>query len=368
MALEQLVGTRAAAVVQTGPGAFTIQSFDVPGIGDDDAVVAVEACGICGTDAETFTGGTPMRYPVIPGHEPVGRIAAIGDRAAARWRVGVGDRVVLQSDFGCGRCVGCMRGDLCVVDPGSLGFQPTSRAPSLWGGYAEALYLAPGAMPHRIADHVPLRAAALYNALGAGFAWAVEAPGLRYGETVAVMGPGQRGLASVVAARAAGASFVAVTGLGSRDAHKLALAADLGADVVIDVEQDDPVERVLAATGGDGVDVVVDTTPHATGPVLDALRVARPGGTVVLGGLKGRGNDVSGFPVDDVAMRRLRIVGVRAVDFRSFRNAVRLLERSPGIVERMHTHHFSLDAAAAAVRSLTDPSAGAISITIEPGL
>ncbi len=367
MAREHVLGGTAEAVVQTGPGVFTRMVFDVPHIGDDEALVAVEACGICGTDAETFTGGIPLQYPVIPGHEPVGRITAIGDRAAARWRVQVGDRVVLQSDIGCGRCVGCLRGDLCVVDPGTLGFIPTTRAPSLWGGYSEVLYLPPGAMPHRIADHVPARTAALYNALGAGFAWAVEAPGLRYGDSVAVLGSGQRGLASVVAARAAGASFIAVTGLGSRDAHKLALAADLGADLVIDVEQDDVVERVRGATDGEGVDVVVDTTPHATTPVLDALRLARQGGTVVLGGLKGRGNGVPGFPVDDVAMRRLRIVGVRAVDYRSFRNAVRLLERAPTFLERMHTHHFSLDAAADAVRTLTDPSAGAIAITIEPG-
>jgi threonine dehydrogenase-like Zn-dependent dehydrogenase len=368
MALDQLSGGRAEAVVQTAPGVFELSTFEVPHIGDDEALVEIEACGICGTDAETFAGGIPMRYPVIPGHEPVGRIAVIGERAAARWRVCVGDRVVLQSDIGCGRCVVCLRCDLCVVEPGTLGFIPVTREPSLWGGYAQVLYLPPGAVPHPIADHVPARTAALYNALGAGFAWAVEAPGLRYGDSVAVLGPGQRGLASVVAARAAGASVVAVTGVGSRDAHKLALAADLGADLVIDVEHDHPVERVLAATDGDGVDIVVDTTPHATGPVIDALRMARAGGTVVLGGLKGRGNGVSDFPVDDVAMRRLRIVGVRAVDHRSFRNAVRLLERSAGFLERMHTHHFSLDAAADAVRTLIDPSAGAIAVTIEPGL
>lgn len=360
-------GGSATAVVQIGPSAFELADFEIPEVGPDDAVLAVEACGICGTDAETFAGGIPLRYPVIPGHEPVGRIAAIGERAAARWRVRPGDRVVLQSDIGCGRCVACLRGDTCIVEPGSLGFIPTTRAPSLWGGYAEALYLPPGAVPHRIADHVPARTAALYNLLGAGFAWGVEAPALRYGDTVAVLGPGQRGLACVIAARAAGAAFVAVTGVGARDAHKLALAADLGADLVIDVDQDDPVERVLAATGGEGVDVVVDTTPHATGPVLDALRMVRPGGTVVLGGLKGRDNGVPGFPVDDVALRRIRIVGVRAVDPRSFRNAVRLLEQRTTLVAPLHTHHFPLARAADAVRTLTDPSAGAIAITIEPG-
>ena len=121
-------------MVQTGPGVFTRMVFDVPHIGDDEALVAVEACGICGTDAETFTGGIPLQYPVIPGHEPVGRITAIGDRAAARWRVQVGDRVVLQSDIGCGRCVGCIRGDLCVVDPPFI-------TEDVWRKYAEAVRL-----------------------------------------------------------------------------------------------------------------------------------------------------------------------------------------------------------------------------------
>jgi len=367
MQVEEMPEGDVAAAVQTGSGVLELERFAVPAVGPDDALLQVEACGICGTDAETFSGAVPLRYPVIPGHEPVGRIAAIGDRAAARWRIGVGDRVVLQADLGCGRCGGCLRGDQCRVEPGTLGFIPTTRPPSLWGGYAEMLYLPSGAVPHRVADHVPLRVAALYNALGAGFAWAVHAPGLRYGDTVAVLGPGQRGLASVVATRAAGAAFVAVTGLGSRDGHKLALAAELGADAVIDVEHDDPVDRVLAATGGEGVDVVVDTTPHATGPVLDALRMVRAGGTVVLGGLKGAGNRVDGFPVDDVALRRLRLVGVRAVDHWSFAHAVRLLERPPAALAAMHTHHFGLDRAADAVRCLTDPSKDAIAITIEPG-
>jgi threonine dehydrogenase-like Zn-dependent dehydrogenase len=207
--------------------------------------------------------------------------------------------------------------------------------------------------------------AALYNPLGAGFAWAVAAPGLRFGDTIAVLGPGQRGLACVIAAAAAGAAVVAVTGLGSRDGHKMALASELGADVVIDVEHDDPVDRVLAATAGLGVDVVVDTTPHATQPVLDAVRMVRPGGTVVVAGLKGV--PVEAFPSDEVAMRRLTIRGVRAVDHRSFRQAVRLIESGRVPVERLHTHHFTLENAAAAVRALASSGdSQAISVTIEP--
>jgi threonine dehydrogenase-like Zn-dependent dehydrogenase len=355
------------AMVLTGPETLELQTFERPKIGDDDALLRVEACGICGSDTDAFAGTMTLRYPVIPGHEPVGTIEAIGPTAAARWGVVPGDRVVMQSDFGCRRCGGCLDGQACVVSPGTYGFVPTTTAPALWGGYAELMYLAPGAVPYKIASHVAPRDAALYNALGAGFAWAVTAPALRAGDTVAVLGPGQRGLACVIAARHAGAHEVAVTGLGSRDAHKLALAGELGASLVIDVEQDDPVERVLHLTGGRGVDVVVDTTPHATQPVLDAVRMARPGGTIVLAGLKGPGG-VPGFPTDEVAMRWQTIKGVRAVDRGSFQRAVRLLESGRLPVEQLHTHSFPLEDAADAVRALTDPATQAIAITIEPTL
>jgi threonine dehydrogenase-like Zn-dependent dehydrogenase len=355
------------AMVLTGPGTLELQTFARPTIGDDDALLRIEACGICGSDTDAFAGTMTLRYPVIPGHEPVGTIEAIGPTAAARWDLVPGDRVVMQSDFGCRRCRGCLDGQACLVSPGTYGFVPTTTTPALWGGYAELMYLAPGAVPFKIAPHVAPRHAALYNALGAGFAWAVNAPGLRAGETVAVLGPGQRGLACVIAAHHAGAHEIAVTGVGSRDTHKLALAAELGASLVIDVEHDDPVERVLQMTDGRGVDVVVDTTPHATQPVLDAVRMTRPGGTIVLAGLKGPGG-VPGFPSDEIAMRWQTIKGVRAVDRNSFQQAVRLLESGWLPVERLHTHSFPLEQAADAVRALTDPAAHAIAITIEPAL
>jgi threonine dehydrogenase-like Zn-dependent dehydrogenase len=302
---------------------------------------------------------------VIPGHEPVGLIEEIGPLAAQRWGLEVGDRVVMQSDFGCGRCRGCLDSQACVASPGNYGFMPTTLTPSLWGGYAEMMYLAPGSVPHKISKSISGRIAALYNPLAAGFAWAVSAPALEYGQTIAVLGPGQRGLACVIAAKAAGASRIFVTGLGSQDAHKMALCAELGADVVIDVEAQNALERIADETEGLGVDVVVDTTPNATRPVVDAVQMARAGGTIVLAGLKH--GTIPDFPSDQVAMRYQTIKGVRTADFQSFRRAVQLLESGTLPVERMHTHHFPLEEAAEAVRTLA--AAGehrAISITIEP--
>jgi len=355
------------AMVQTGVEKLELQHFERPSTSDNDGLMRVEACGICGTDYETLGGEFPLPYPVIPGHEPVGIVEEIGPQAAQRWGLEPGDRVVLQSDFGCGRCQGCMDYQSCRVAPGNYGFIPTTLAPALWGGYAEMLYLAPGAVPHKISKQVEPRIAALYNPLGAGFAWAVAVPGLQFGDTIAVMGPGQRGLACVIAASASGAERIFVTGLGSRDAHKMALARELGADVVVDVEQEDVVERVLDETNGRGVDVTVDTTPHAAQPVIDAVRLTRDGGTIVLAGIKGGDQGISGFPTDEVAMRYQTLKGVRSVDYHSFRRAVRLIESGTVPIERLHTRHYPLEAAEDAVRALmTSGDEPVISVTIEP--
>src|SRR5262245_47083981 len=359
-------GADVRAMVQTGVRRLELQRFETPRIGEDDALLRVEACGICGSDYELFEGHMPADLPLIPGHEPVGRIEAIGARAARRWRVAPGDRVAVQSEFGCGRCGGCLSGSGCALGGGAHGFMPTRIEPGLWGGFAERMYLGPGTVVLPLSSERPARIAALFNPLGAGFAWGVAAPRLQVGESIAILGSGQRGLACVIAARLAGAAQVFVTGL-TRDAHKLALAHELGADLAIDVEREDPVERVRAATNGLGADVVVDTTPYATRPILDALRMARPRGRVVLAGLKGP-HKLDGFPSDHVVVRMLQIRGVRAVDYASFHQAIRVIERHLAPVERLHTHEFSLERAADAVRTLTgETGSGAIHVTIEPG-
>jgi len=355
------------AVVQTGARAFELREFDLPRIGENDALLRVEACGICGSDYELFEGHMPARFPVIPGHEPVGRIAAIGASAARRWGVREGDRVAVQAEFACGRCKGCLAGDPCALGPGSHGFVSTAVAPGLWGGFAEIMYIGPSTVLLPMAGELEARIAALFNPLGAGFAWGVSAPRLATGDSIAILGCGQRGLACVIAARLAGASEIFVTGL-SRDSHKLELARELGADLAIDVEREDAVERVLSATAGRGVDAVIDTTPYATAPILDALRMVRTRGRIVLAGLKGP-NRLDGLATDEIALRQLEIRGVRAVDYASTQQAIRVIEQRLAPVERMHTHEFPLECAADAVRTLSGESgSGAIHVTVEPGL
>ena len=365
--MSESLPAAARAMVQTGVRELQLQEFPMPEFGDDDGILRMEVCGICGSDYEQFNGEFAARYPVIPGHEPVGRIAALGDRARERWGVEEGDLVVVEPGIRCGVCHGCRAGERCIERAGGYGYTLTDRAPSLWGGYAEYMYLAPATTMHKMPNDMPPRLAALYNPLGAGFAWAVATPQLEVGQTIAILGPGQRGLCSVVAARAAGAGQIIVTGLG-RDEHKLALAREFGADLTIDVDAEPTVERVLEATGGRGVDVVLDVTAYATQPVADALKMVRRGGTVVLAGLKGS-HRLPEFNPDDIILRQVTVKGVLGVDYSSFRRAIDVIISGAVPLERMHTHAFALEDAEQAIETLAGATGeAAINVTIEPWL
>ena len=94
----------ARAAVLHGTEDLRIEYFPIPKTKEDDAVLRVEACGLCGTDHELFTGQIAAPCPVIPGHETVGTIESIGEVAALKWGVGVGDRVAVECWQACGRC------------------------------------------------------------------------------------------------------------------------------------------------------------------------------------------------------------------------------------------------------------------------
>jgi threonine dehydrogenase-like Zn-dependent dehydrogenase len=352
------------AVVQTGPRALESRSFPIPEIDDESGLLRVEACGICGSDVEQYTGTIPVRTPLIPGHEPLGIIEKIGDKAAKRWGVDVGDRVAVETLIPCGHCRTCIEGryQACRGRGGMFGYAyvPLSHPPSLWGAYSELMYLDPHSIVHKIRKDIAPSLAVMFNPLGAGFRWAVEIPDAGPGDTMVVLGPGQRGLASVIAARAAGVDTIIVTGL-SRDAKKLALARELGADHTIDVETEDVRRRVSELTDGRGADVVVEVSSYSTQPVAEALYLVANGGRIVLAGVKGF-KEVPGFVSDLVVIKEVRIFGAFGVTSAAYRSAIRLIESGRVPLEKMHTHDFPLDRAKEAILTLAGEAGGESSI------
>ncbi|CAB4869049.1 unannotated protein [freshwater metagenome] len=363
------------AVVQVARETFEVHEFERPKIGPDDGLLRLELCGICGSDIEQYDGRfDDMGWtvgPTIPGHEPLGFIEEIGERAAERWGVQPGDRVAIEPLIPCGHCEACRSGERTRCNGWgrnySYGLLGTDIEPQLLGGYAEYMYLHPNTVMHRVSPSLPTDIAVLFNLIGAGVRWAVAAPDLKPGDSILVLGAGQRGLACVIAARAAGASTVIVTDL-ARASNKLDFAQELGADEVIVADEENVVERVMQITGGRGVDVVVDVTPVATQPLIDGLNVVRRGGIVIVAGVKG-GPRIELDP-DQLMWNSVTMRGVFTVDSASYREAIRLLEEGKGPYGRMHTASYGLSRAEEAIHHLAGRVDGppAINVAIAPTL
>jgi 2-desacetyl-2-hydroxyethyl bacteriochlorophyllide A dehydrogenase len=266
------------AVTFQEPGRVALEERPDPEpIAADDAVVKVDASGVCGSDLHIYHGRVQIEPGFTIGHEYVGTVVAAGDGVTG---VSVGDRVLGTFHTACGVCFFCRRGIYQKCDEARV-FGHGATLGSLQGTQAE-LALVPHAnltlrrVPDGLSD-----AAALFagDVMGTGY-HAIVSAGFRAGDTCAVVGLGPVGLCAVMAARAAGASKVIAV---DTVADRLETARALGAEPVHATEED-PRKAVKAGTQVGGVDVAVDAVGHPA--ALDtACRLARKGGTVSVVGV-----------------------------------------------------------------------------------
>jgi threonine dehydrogenase-like Zn-dependent dehydrogenase len=229
------------------------------------------------------------------------------------------------------------------------------------------MFLPWNAVLHRVPDSVTPELAGIATPLSNGIEWALVDGGVGYDSTVLIEGPGQQGLSQTVACTQAGASLIIVTGT-SRDAARLELAKTLGADHTIDVQAEDPAERIRQITGGAGVDVVLDCTAGAgTAPVLlgiDALK--RRGGTIVIQGELAAFPD---FPVKKVTEKAITIKSARGHSYRSCELAVAQLASRRFPLEALSTHNFGLSEVDRAIRAVGgEETDGVVHVSLLPWL
>ncbi len=300
----------------------------------DDAIVQIDASGICGSDLHIYHGRVPVEQGFTIGHEFVGTVLAAGPEFE---RAAVGERVLGCFHTACATCTPCIRGDYHRCAHGRT-FGHGSKLGDLQGAQAERL-LVPRAnltlrrVPEGMSDDVALFAG---DVLGTGY-HAVAHAGLRSGDTAAVLGLGPVGLCAIQAARAAGATQVFAI---DTVTERLEMARRFGA-TPIHLTDEDPKRAIRAATEGAGVDVVVDAVGDPA-PLALAISLVRDAGVVSgIGAYAGKGEVPLGLAWLKGVTLRLGLANVIAhVDRVLAMVSAGLLDPAPLV-----THHMSLDQA-----------------------
>jgi 2-desacetyl-2-hydroxyethyl bacteriochlorophyllide A dehydrogenase len=330
------------AAVLHGPRDLRVAPAPDPRVGADEVLVRVDAAGLCGTDYSIWTGDRAVAYPRVMGHEFLGTVAAVAPGLA---RVRVGERVVVEPNFSCGRCPLCREGNrnLCL--------QRTAVGIDADGGFAEL-----ACVPVQCVWPIPVDLETEDALLAEPLAVVVRAAKRaepRAGETAAVLGAGTLGLLALQVLRARGARVLVV----SRTGRRFELARALGAEATHEAGQGAADAAARAFSGREGVDLVIETAGTAEA-VSQALALVRPGGRVVLTGLPHESTPVSFFTV----VRREITISGSMIYQDEFPEAVRLLAQGLVKGRPLITHRFSLDAIDDAFGAHRDPASIKVAI------
>ncbi len=258
------MGTEVRGVVAlTKGGPVRLETVLVPDPGPGEAVVTVQACGVCHTDLHYREGGITDDFPFLLGHEAAGRVAAVGEGVTS---IAPGDFVVLNWRAVCGGCRACRRGRpwYCFATHNATQKMSlsdgTPLTPALGiGAFAEQTLVAAGQCTKVDERARPEVAGLLGCGVMAGLGAAMFTGEVGPGDSVAVFGCGGVGCAAVAGARLAGATTVIGVDL---DPGKLELATGFGATHTVDASAEDPVEAIRSLTGGFGADVYIEAVGH----------------------------------------------------------------------------------------------------------
>lgn len=368
------------AAVMAAPRKMETREFPVPKADGDSAVVRMLASGICGTDKHMYHGGTSLglpgavvSYPVIPGHENLGVIEEIGERAARRMAIGQeplveGERVVISADIVCGECYYCRNiyGYPWCSNHSSYGdVISCEKPPHLFGGWAEKMFVLPGTFMAKVPKDMPDEVAVLteqmavaYGAFGRATSSTNSKEGYSPSDTVVVQGVGPLGMCNALMAKMLGAGKIIAI---DKSEYRLELAKELCADEVVNVAhhpgREERVSKVLELTGGLGADVVVECTGarDILGEGLDMLRL---GGTYLVEGAFVDEGETQISPSRHIVFKNARIIGVAGMPFQAYERALVMMESYRRLIpfEKMVTHRFGVRSAEKALLTSIEPN------------
>lgn len=333
-------------MVLSAPRDLALADVALPEVSTGHVLVRITHSGLCGTDLKIYKGAIPARYPLIMGHEMVGEVVG-GEATGDILR---GDRVIIDPVLFCGACFHCRIGQTNLCPSGGLIGRETN------GGFAEYAAV-PAGQVFRLPDSIDSRTAPLIQ-VATTCLHAQRLASVSVGESVAVIGLGVSGQLHVQLAKARGAAKV--IGI-SRSRFKNQLAAETGADVVLE-SGGDTVAKVFEATGGRGADVVIESTGVMTS-VADAIRMARPGGRIMLFGISNATS--AALPFYDLYFKELALINSRAATAQDFPVTIGLVERGSLRLEPLVTHLMALDELETALGMVEDGGERRLKIILE---
>lgn len=265
---------------------FVVREVPDPVLGQDEVLIRVQYCGICGSDLHIYEMGTAIR----PGHEFSGDIVEVGSDVKG-WRIG--DRVAVEPRISCGGCYWCERGEIGLCDQFYVALEQYQGA---FATYTKAPYH----QLHKLPDELNYEHAALIEPTTCAV-HAIRLSEMQEGDVVAVLGLGPIGQLVARVARALGAKSVYAT---EKSQSRVEIAKDV-ADEVIDVNVTNPVDRILELTNGTGPDIVFECAGNVA-TTQQSIPLVRKGGTIVIAGIC---FDWVETPISSVVLKGLTVKG-----------------------------------------------------------
>jgi len=341
------------ALLYTKPYTFEFTDVPDPSVGDDDVLVRVKACGICGSDVAGHTGKTGRRLPpLIMGHEAAGVVEQVGRHVAG---FAPGDRICFDSTVYCNQCPACKQGlyNRCVKRQ-VLGVSVPEFKRN--GAFAELL-----AVPHWICatlpDHMSFVQASLLEPASIG-THAANRPPISASDTVAVIGAGTIGLFILQAAKLRGAKTVIACDLNE---FRLGLARQVGADVCLHPGKTSLKEEILQRTDGRGANVAWEAVGFGE-TFRQAISITRTGGYVVaVGNLQ---KEIE-FNLQELVSRELTFTGSYA-SAGEFRTCIDLIASGQINVAPLVSEVLPLAEGPSAFKRLLEAKENLLKIVLEP--
>lgn len=348
------------------PGELSLVDKPVPKPKKAEVLVRIDAVAICATDLEIINhglpaiiqGGEPFNKNFTPGHEYMGTVVALGPGVD---EYEIGERVTVEIHAGCGQCKRCREGMYTAChnygkNYGDVDKGHRANGFTTDGGFCEYQVNNINTLVH-VADSMTDEEATLVVTAGTAMYGLTELGGLVAGESVVVTGPGPIGLLGAAVAKALGAQPVILTG--TRD-NRLEIGRQLGADYVINVRNEDVVEKVREYTGGKGADYVVECS-GAPNALNEAAQMVNRGGKICLAAFP------SSSPEVDVAYlvrNNIYLYGIRGEGKTATHRAEAFMRQKRFDATLIHTHTFDMEDLPEALRYARDRVEDAIKVVV----